>query len=601
MDQDKNAIGSASSSKGDGPPLDPLRTWPRAAVGAAWAIMGLGAALRLASFFSNRSLWEDEAFIALNIRGRSFAGLLSPLDLNQVAPVGFLLSEKLATRLLGPADWVLRLTPLLASLAGLPLFYAVARRVLRVPGALIGLLLFSVSIYVVYYAVEVKQYGTDVTVTLLLLWCALRWMESRASRPRKLILVGAGALALWFSHPALFILGGVGTAMLLAGPGEPGVGAGVGAASAAVSRWTGSKRRLKPLVPPDVGSALRTDSPPSQVMVRSADPAKSDAPARWNTPLVVAFCCWAISFAFVYFVSLRHHVDELYLLGFWAKGFAPLPTSGSAVRWYVDAFSALFTDPVGLDFSFACQVFAVLGGIALYRANRAALAMLTVPILFALLASLLKRYPFQGRLLLFSVPLFLLLIAAGLDALLRARPQLGRGIAALLGFILVLRPVVGALVGLEHFPRQEVPWPPREEMKPVMQYLQAHYRPGDAVYVYSYAAPAFAYYAPVHGLDQVRFQTFFSRQSDDASLANALAPLRGNRRAWVVLAHVYIGAGRVNGAENYLNALDRMGYRQDHFGAQGADLYLFDFSDQNGRGTVTSPATVFAGSQPSMP
>ena len=44
---------------------------------------------------------EDEAFIALNIRGRSFVELLAPLDLNQVAPLGFLLLEKLAVRLLG--------------------------------------------------------------------------------------------------------------------------------------------------------------------------------------------------------------------------------------------------------------------------------------------------------------------------------------------------------------------------------------------------------------------------------------------------------------------------------------------------------------------
>jgi len=513
--------------------------------------MGLGVALRLASFLTNRSLWEDEAFIALNIRGRSFAGLLSPLDLNQVAPIAFLLSEKLATRLLGPADWVLRLVPLLASLAALPLFYAVARRVLRVPGTLIGLLLFSVSTYVVYYAAEVKQYGTDVTVTLVLLWCALRWMEDQGSRPRKLMLVGAGALGLWCSHPSLFILGGVGIAMFLAGL---------------------LRARTR------VGSELRTDSPPPKEMVRSADPTKSDVPAHWHTPLVLALGCWAISFASVYFVSLRHHVDEKYLLDFWADGFAPVPRSLSAVRWYVDAFSNVFADPVGLDFSYACQVFAVLGCIALYRANRPALAMLTVPILFALLASLLNRYPFQGRLLLFSVPLFLLLIAAGFDALMQARPQLGRGIAATLALMLVIAALSRAAMQMDDFPRQQVPWPPREEMKPVMQYLQTRYRPGDGVYVYSYAGPAFAYYAPVYGLGDVKFETFYSRKTDDASLATTLLPLRGGRRTWVVLAHVYIGAGRVNKADIYLQALDRMGKTQDHFAAQGADLYLFDFS-----------------------
>jgi hypothetical protein len=512
--------------------------------------MGLGVVLRFAWFLTNRSLWEDEAFIALNIRDRTFAGLLSPLDLNQVAPLGFLLAEKLATQLFGTADWALRLVPLLTSLAALPLFYAIARRTLRMPAALFGLLLFSVSAYVVYYAAEVKQYGADVTATLILLWCALRWMEDRASRPRRLLLVLAGAVTLWCSHPALFVLGGVAIAMVLPMP------AGARTSGATVER-------------------------PDQKSYR---------------PLLFAFGCWGISFALVYFMSLRQHVDEQYLLAFWARDFAPIPGSAAAARWYVAAFSRAFNDPLGLSLSSLSAALAGLGCFALYRAQRPALAMLALPTVFALAASLFRKYPFQGRLLLFDVPLVLLLISAGVDLLLRLPNRFGRPIAWLLGMLLVLRPLWGAGVWLADFPDQEIAWPPREEIKPIMRYLHAHYRTGDGVYVYSYAAPAFAYYAPAYALDDVKFQTFFSHQTDVASLSSVLSSLIRPGRAWLVLAHVYVGPGREKQTDNYLMALDRLGQRRDHCMALGADLYLFDFP-----APLTRPAAVSAGSRPSVP
>src|SRR5690606_12042987 len=58
-------------------------------------VVVLGIVLRLRQYFANRSLWVDEASLALNIINRSFGGLTQPLDYNQGAPVGFLFIEKL--------------------------------------------------------------------------------------------------------------------------------------------------------------------------------------------------------------------------------------------------------------------------------------------------------------------------------------------------------------------------------------------------------------------------------------------------------------------------------------------------------------------------
>ena len=79
--------------------------------------------LRLRQYLTGRSLWADEAMLALNIVTRDFAGMFQPLDYDQGAPIGFLLVEKLFHALLGKHELALRLFPLLVGLISLWLFY----------------------------------------------------------------------------------------------------------------------------------------------------------------------------------------------------------------------------------------------------------------------------------------------------------------------------------------------------------------------------------------------------------------------------------------------------------------------------------------------
>ncbi len=94
-----------------------------------WLLILLAILLRARQYFFNRSLWLDEALLAVNIVYRDFAGLLKPLENNQSAPLGFLYAEKLAITLFGNHDYILRLIPFLASLASIWLMAWLARRV----------------------------------------------------------------------------------------------------------------------------------------------------------------------------------------------------------------------------------------------------------------------------------------------------------------------------------------------------------------------------------------------------------------------------------------------------------------------------------------
>jgi hypothetical protein len=90
----------------------------------------VGVALRFLEYFSDRSLWIDESVVALNLEARSFPSLFHHLSFYVVAPVGFLLLEKLAITLFGASEYALRAVPLIASLVALTAFVPLARRLL---------------------------------------------------------------------------------------------------------------------------------------------------------------------------------------------------------------------------------------------------------------------------------------------------------------------------------------------------------------------------------------------------------------------------------------------------------------------------------------
>ncbi|HAE59165.1 MAG TPA: hypothetical protein DCG54_06560, partial [Anaerolineae bacterium] len=93
-------------------------------------LIGMGLVLRLRQYLSGRSLWLDEAMLALNIVERDFWGLLKPLDYDQGAPLGFLLLEKLTISLLGNGELTLRLPSVIAGCLALVFFYLLLRHFL---------------------------------------------------------------------------------------------------------------------------------------------------------------------------------------------------------------------------------------------------------------------------------------------------------------------------------------------------------------------------------------------------------------------------------------------------------------------------------------
>jgi hypothetical protein len=178
------------------------------------ALLLLGLGLRLMLYAANWPLWHDEASLALNFLDRDAVGLTRQLDNRQVAPVLFLWGELAVIRLLGTAEWALRLIPLLAALGGLTLFWLLARRTVAPSAALCAVGLLAVSRWPVDLSCQVKPYSLDLLFAVALPLLAVLWLE----RPERLIRLGLLALlvpvALAASFPAVFVAGGVGLALL---------------------------------------------------------------------------------------------------------------------------------------------------------------------------------------------------------------------------------------------------------------------------------------------------------------------------------------------------------------------------------------------------
>ena len=72
----------------------------------------------------------------------------------------------------------------------------------------------------------------------------------------------------------------------------------------------------------------------------------------------------------------------------------------------------------------------------------------------------------------------------------------------------------------------------REEIRPLLQYLETYRRPGDAIYVYYFAIDPFKYY-----YDGPRENIIWGQSCQDISLPVPPARLRQIGRLWMVFSH----------------------------------------------------------------
>jgi hypothetical protein len=481
----------------------------------------LGFFLRIYFYVINRSLWFDEAMLALNLVNKSFMELLKPLE-NQVAPVGFLLFQKIVIYFLGNRDYILRIIPLLSGLLSIPLLYYTSKKYNSGAAPFVALGLFVLSTKLIYYSSELKQYSSDVLTTLMILLAAQKCLEDGA---KKHIFVTFGIMAsfaIWFSHPALFVIAGV----LLT-----------------------------------LGLFFITQRDLYRIF--------------YVFGIGILF---GISLLLLYFFSLQNLASNNALnnalFDYWKESFAPL-LPWSNLHWYYGAFKNLLADPVGLPVSMITIGILALGIFSFAIKQRLQLLLILIlPFPITLIASAMGKYPFSGRLLLFLIPLVLLLFAEGIEQIQVILLRINRPLTFLVIGALIIyffyKPVWNAYTDLKSPPMGE-------DIKPIMNYIEQNKLGADQFYVYYGANPAFTYYAPFYGIGENDYVAGVSARSNPVRYLGDIEQFEGNQRVWFVFSHNCSWC--IENEQNFiLEHLDQIGLRKSEFMSEGATVYLYDLT-----------------------
>ena len=500
-----------------------------------WLFVGLvvlGLASRIINFAHARSLWLDELLISFQITAHTVVQMLfNRLESGHVAPPGFLIITKYATSLFGVNEFSLRVLPFIFSIFGILVACSFAHRTtaLSISSRAVFLALLSLSPVLGLYAAEGKQYGVDVAITVWLLALALqdgplidRWKQ----------LALWGGCALFFSHPAVFILAGIGFAIIIER-----------------ETWQTNRSRLQ---------------------------------------CGAVFVTWLVSFALVFAPVLNAGASNPALIRFWRAGFGPgWPNSWSELRWYLDSgvnlmevafssarrFGAGEGDPrffvPGLLLGLMTAIGLLFSGLAIPRLGRITIVVLAG----ALIASSLRLYPFRGRLILYLVP-FVYLGAGGCFHGFHRWPKLSKAMSILGAVLLAGLAAPPALWGLCH------PYD-KPQIKLAMECVKASRLPKDTFYLLPSSKDAFLHYSNgmnirLTRIKDIRWSYKQQKKSSGIKLTeviDGILPL-DNSRIWVVGFH------RTDTFFPLLSSLDAHGMVVQKCIGEGAEAWLLQRATQ---------------------
>lgn len=382
----------------------------------------LGLLLRLWHYGRNPSMWHDEAATCVNILNKSFTGLFGHLEHSATGPPLVLCLQKCVVFALGDGTWSLRLVSFLASCLGLLLLAKLARALLDPPAAFCAVLLAACSDRLLWHASEARHYSSDFLVAVVLLLLFVKTAEWTVTR-RLALFAACAPFAILLSYPGIFLCAGLMLALL-----------------------------------PEVHRDGR-------------------ASAWGGWALLGALV--AASFAFFYFVTIKAQrspdMDAAWIKSFpdvskpWKLPFRVIASTVDIFDYYARPYAG------GILF-----VPAIAGAVLFWREKkRGLLVLIGAPMGFAMLASLVKSYPYTGaRTMVYCLPGLTLLIGAGLFPLIGwLRGRLPPAAAWVL-IVALLFPFADSLVFSLH--TAVVPWK-RADTAGASAYVLAHRQPGDMV------------------------------------------------------------------------------------------------------------------------
>lgn len=435
-----------------------------------------GAIIALANFINNKSLWLDEAMLALNIVSKSYMELLEPLDMYQIAPIGFLYIEKTMINLLGNHDWVLRIFPFLSFILSIPLFFVLNKKLFESERvALLSCAVFSLSLTLIMYSSEVKQYSSDVLLAILIVVSALNYHSKKSSTSLILYTI-VGVFSICLSNISIIILFTVGLYSLY-------------------TNFVEDKNR--------------------------------------QFSVFIAIFFWLVSFITYYFNFIHNHPSNEEMIKYWGQYF--MPQNIFSLEFHKFLFYAakeIFGEVLTFKrFWIIPLVLAFVGIASLIRRKQIKnLYLIVFPLLLHLVLSSFQFYPFAKSFILYLIPFLIIMFTLGF---VQVYKYLNENLIKIPALALLI-PV------LVHFYPIIVKVPiEREEIKKSMAYLDQNIDGDDKIYIYCGAIRAFQFYRnsypQIVNNNSIIYGT--SHRENWSEYDQEILKLSGTN--WLLFSHVY--------------------------------------------------------------
>jgi hypothetical protein len=423
-----------------------------------------------------------------------------PLAYQQKAPITFLWITRLSVMLFGKGEMALRLFSFICSIVSLLVFLPVARHFLKPFGVAVALSILAFSGPLVFHGVEAKQYSVEILATIVCLYLYIRFRGKTDSV--SLLLWGFwGAVVVWFSYPAIFVLAGIAFAICFT-------------------------------------YLIKRD---------------------WNLlfPSIIPFSLWLISFAINYlFFTQKHHEGSEWLVQWFRNrdAFMPLPpTSVSDLAWFFHAAYMTMRFSLGLLWIYFTHenpfiqlllrmsvlplLLGMAGVISFFKYDKQVLLILMFPCLLALIASGLEIFPFFERLTVFMAPLFILLIVHGCEKVMTLFPAQSKWKYAIPALLLA-GPFMNStlqVINTELFGEHK-----HSNQRAGFLFINNRLQKGDQVYMFWNNLHFYQYYKEAYNLNFEAVQgkdiKFESTDIEDYQhrLDNQINSYAGSERVWIM-------------------------------------------------------------------
>jgi hypothetical protein len=279
---------------------------------------------------------------------------------------------------------------------------------------------------------------------------------------------------------------------------------------------------------------------------------------------------WVGSLTLNYVLVLRLQSGRGDLIEYWSNGFPPLRNVPRAqLAWLNARIYEYLEMPAGLQ-SFGLVAFAgAVGLLALLRRQRALAAMIALVFGLLMIAATLRQYPFEDRLLLFTVPLLLIVLAAGIDQLNTVQSFRWLRPGLLLLALLIAAPLLRAV-------RMVAQPEGREEIKTVVNHAADRMNADDGMYLNRSAYGAYLWYSThTNALRNPQERTFLGADIGLGadSVRAEIEHLRRYPRVWMIFVDYY-----PQDVASVLRHIDPIAVRRDELTAPGALAYLYEFT-----------------------